>query len=192
MIYDDFESNLIPENNEKQNLDEPHTKKYQNYYSCIYGCKLVCVNDQFNQPLKSYLGQDALHKFITSMDKERKCCIRVMKKYFNKELAITKEDDENFGNPTQCWVCVNTFVESDVKVRDHCHVTGKYRCAAHKHCNINVSLNYEIPIVFHNQKKYDAYLIMQELGKFDFKVSIIPNGLDKYMSFSLDNKFCLY
>ena len=28
---------------------------------------------------------------------------------------------------------------------------------------------------------------MQELGKFDFKTNFIPNGLEKYMSFSLDN-----
>ena len=32
---------------------------------------------------------------------------------------------------------------------------------------------------------------MQELGKFDFKINIIPNGSVKYMSFSLDNKSVL-
>ena len=29
---------------------------------------------------------------------------------------------------------------------------------------------------------------MQELGKFDFKVNIIPNRLEKYMSFNINNK----
>ena len=29
---------------------------------------------------------------------------------------------------------------------------------------------------------------MQELGKFDFKINVIPNGLEKYMSFSINNK----
>ena len=29
---------------------------------------------------------------------------------------------------------------------------------------------------------------MQELGKFDFKINVIPNGLEKYMSFSMNNK----
>ena len=28
---------------------------------------------------------------------------------------------------------------------------------------------------------------MQELGKFNFKINIIPNGLEKYMSFSINN-----
>ena len=32
---------------------------------------------------------------------------------------------------------------------------------------------------------------MVELGKFDFKINVIPNRLEKYISFSLDNKLLL-
>ena len=53
---------------------------------------------------------------------------------------MTKED-ENFESSTKFWIWDNTFVEGDVEVRDHCHVTGKYRGAAHRDCNINVGLN---------------------------------------------------
>ena len=42
-----------------------------------------------------------------------------MKKHFNKELVMTKEDNENFESSTKCWICVNNFVKGDVKVRDH-------------------------------------------------------------------------
>ena len=28
---------------------------------------------------------------------------------------------------------------------------------------------------------------MQELGKFDLKINAIPNGLEKYMSFTMNN-----
>ena len=42
---------------------------------------------------------------------------------------------------------------------------------------IRVKLNYQISIVFHNLKKYNLHLIMQELGKFDFKRNIMQNGL---------------
>ena len=42
--------------------------------------------------------------------------------------------------------------------------------------------------MFHNLKNYDEHRILQELSKFDFKVKIIPSELEKYMSFSLDNK----
>ena len=30
---------------------------------------------------------------------------------------------------------------------------------------------------------------MQELGKFNFKINVIPNRLEKYMSFNINNKF---
>ena len=64
----------------------------------------------------------------------------------------------------------------------------KYRVTTYTDCSINVSLNYKIPIVFHNIKNYDAHLITQELGKFDFKINVTQNGLEKYMRFSFDDK----
>ena len=41
---------------------------------------------------------------------------------------------------------------------------------------------------FHNLKNYDAHLIIQELGKFHFKINSIPNRLEKHTSFTLDSK----
>ena len=72
-----------------------------------------------------------------------------MKKYFNKELVMTKEGNEDFENSTKCWFCDNDYIDSGVKVRDHCHFTGKYRGSAHRDYKINVKLNRKIPVVFH-------------------------------------------
>ena len=33
---------------------------------------------------------------------------------------------------------------------------------------------------------YDSHLIFKELSKFDCKISVIPNGLEKHMSFTLN------
>ena len=52
----------------------------------------------------------------------------------------------------------------------------------HSACNINVKLNHKIPIVFHNLKNYDSNLIMQELGKFSFKINIISNRLENTLA----------
>ena len=111
-----------------------------------------------------------------------------MKKHFKKELVMTKEDNENFEDSTKCSICDNDYVDNDVKIKDQCHITGKYRGSRHKDCNINVKLNHKIPIVFLNLKNYDFNLIMQELGKFNLKIYLIPNGLEKYMSFTINNK----
>ena len=101
---------------------------------------------------------------------------------------MTKADDEDSANSTKCWICDNAYADGDVKEKDHCHITGKYRGSVHRGCNIDVKLNQKIPVVFHNIKNYDSHLITQKLGKFNFKINVIPNGLEKYMNFSIDNK----
>ena len=60
MIYVDFESILLPEDNGKQNPNESYTNKYQKHVACSYGYKLVCVDDKFIKPFKSYLSEDAV------------------------------------------------------------------------------------------------------------------------------------
>ena len=76
-----------------------------------------------------------------------------------------------------------------INARDHCHITRKYRGSAHGDCNINVKSNYKISVIFYSLKNYESYLIVQELGKFSLKINDIPNGLRKYISFSINNKF---
>ena len=73
-------------------------------------------------------------------------------------------------------------------MRDHCHITRNYGGSVHNDCNLNIKLKYKIPVVFHNWKNYDFCLIMQELSQCNFKINIIPNGLEKYMSFNINNK----
>ena len=76
----------------------------------------------------------------------------------------------------------------DVKVKYNCHITWKGRGSAHRDCNINIRLNNKISVIFHNLKNHDLHLLMQELGKFSLKINVIPNGLEKYMSFGINNK----
>ena len=45
-IYADFESTLVPEDNEQQNSEESYTNKYQKHIAYSYGYKL-CVDNTF-------------------------------------------------------------------------------------------------------------------------------------------------
>ena len=102
---------------------------------------------------------------------------------------MTKVDNKDFENSTKWWICDNNYIYNDVKVTDNCHITRKCRCSAYRDCNINVKLNHKIPVIFRNLKNCDSHLIMQELGEFNLKINVTPNGLEKYMSFSINNKF---
>ena len=82
-----------------------------------------------------------------------------MKKHFNKKLVMTKKDDEDFENSTNCQICDNIYLDGDVKVRDHCHITEKYRGSGPRDCKIKIKLNHKIPIVFHNLKNMTHILL---------------------------------
>ena len=69
------------------------------------------------------------------------------------------------------------------KFRDHCHVTSKFKDAAHWSCNINVQLTKKAPVIFYNLRGYDSHLIFHKLHKSSVKTDVIPNGLEKYMAF---------
>ncbi|XP_041366673.1 uncharacterized protein LOC121381425 [Gigantopelta aegis] len=85
------------------------------------------------------------------------------------------------------------------KVRDHDHLTGVYRGAAHSKCNLQYQFRknkgkksklneFFIPVVFHNLKGYDSHLIMKYLNKsVKQNLSCLANNLEKYISFSVGN-----
>ena len=72
------------------------------------------------------------------------------------------------------------------KVRDNCDVTGKFRDAAHNKCNINLRLQRKIPTIFHNLERYDGHIIFEKLNNFNLDITLIPKGIDKYISITVN------
>ena len=89
-----------------------------------------------------------------------------------------------------------------MRVKDHCHVTGKFRGSAHQECNLKLRIKPEdikIPVIFHNLRGYDSHFIMQQIGQIakdhtyknrkgeeqPLKINAIPNNMEKYMAFML-------
>ena len=99
---------------------------------------------------------------------------------------MTVEDEKDIKSSNKCWVCSKLFVEGDIKVRDHDHMAAKYRGSAHWDCDINLKLNKEISVIFHNLRGYDSHFIMQEINMFDVKISALPNGSEKHMDFTIN------
>ena len=62
-----------------------------------------------------------------------------MKKHFKKNLVLTTEQNEEFERSNISWIC-SKLIKFNDKVRDHCHITGKYRGSAHWSCNINLKI----------------------------------------------------
>ena len=58
---------------------------------------------------------------------------------------MSKKDQEDFNNSTKCWICKKAYEEDEVKVKDHNHITGKFRECKRQECKLNfiVSKNYD-------------------------------------------------
>ena len=179
-IYAHFECNL----QDTEIYEGSGTKKYNDHVPCSYAYKIVCINDRYSKPIVVYRGENTIYEFIKAILKEYKYCKKIVKEHFNKNL-IMSEEEYLFQQSNSCWICKKLIDNNDEKVRDHCHVTGKFRGAAHWNCNIKFRLSKRISVIFHNLKGYDNHLIFSELNKFGVKISVIPNGLEKYMAFFL-------
>ena len=106
-----------------------------------------------------------------------------MNKHFNGNSIMSEKEEHLFQQSNSYWIRKKLIYNDEEKVRDHCHVTGKFRGAAHLDCNISFQLTKKVPVIFHNLRGYGSHLIFNEPDKFDVKTSIIPNGLEKYMAF---------
>ena len=118
-----------------------YTKKYQNHVFCGFAYKVVCVDNKLSKKIVLYRGKDAFYEFIKSILNEYNYCRKVMKKCFCRNLIMSAEEEVRFEISNICWICGKLFEIIDQKVRDHCHVSGKYRGAAHWSCNINLKIS---------------------------------------------------
>ena len=198
VIYADFEA--ITEKVSEKAPQKSRTEQYQKHTACGYGYKVVCCyDDKFSKPIKIYRGKMAIQKFMEDMLAEVKYCKKVDITHFTKPLKMTYEDEESFKRAKECHICKIPYITGDKKVRDHCHITGKYRGSAHEDCNLNFKLTNKIPVVFHNLKGYDSHFIMQEIGnivkknayfdkegkKHEMSINVIPCNMEKYLAFML-------
>ncbi|KYN18339.1 DNA polymerase, partial [Trachymyrmex cornetzi] len=99
--------------------------------------------------------------------------------------ALSKQQWETYRTATRCHICEKPFAPDDTRVRDHCHLTGRYRGPAHTNCNLNYKNSYTIPVVFHNLSGYDGQFIIKEIATaYDGHVELFPITKEKYISFT--------
>ena len=120
----------------------------------------------------------------------KSCLFAEMKKFTGKPHEKIKP----LMKPKQekCFFCARPLLVANYKdsVKDHDHITGKYRGAAHNECNFKLRLDpkkVQIPIILHNMKNYDSHLLMQAMARVQGEIKCIPTNTEKYISFSLGN-----
>ena len=66
---------------------------------------------------------------------------------------MSENDELRFKLMDKCHICGVKYTDKNVRVRDHCHITGKFRGSAHQEYNLKLKVEPEgikIPVIFHN------------------------------------------
>ena len=139
---------------EKEKEKRSYNEAYKTHEDCGCGYKVVCFYDEkYSKPIQTYRGENAVYKFMEKLLEEVEYCKTVVKKHFNKPLIMTEDDEMCFKLMNKCHICCEKYTDKDVRVREHCHITGKFRGSAHQECNLKLRIkpeNLKIPVIFHN------------------------------------------
>lgn len=157
-IYADFEALTTKVVGVELDPTKGNTQKTQMHEACGNGYIVVRCDGHTMAPVV-YRCPAAAERFLEDLQEEEKKIKAVLAKY--NAMHMAPEDWQTHHTATHCHVCEKP-VDGD-SVSDHCHITGKYRGAAHIACNLKLRLNPKtttIPVVFHNLRGYDGYLIM--------------------------------
>jgi len=139
---------------------------------------------------------DVTQIFLEGLEKDLRCIWSKKKFKDPANMIFMEEDKRNYDKATKCHICgKDGVVEGDGKknkVRDHCHLTNRFRGAAHAECNRNYRIPKCIPVVFHNLSNYDSHLFVKKMfiKNPEERLECIPNNEEKYILFSKEVVLC--
>lgn len=177
VIYADFESLL-----EKQysKSESSSTSTSHHHVPAAFAYYIVCCFDENLNRYVSYRGPDCVDKFIERLYEDMNTIHGILNR--NVSIIFTDKNEMDFKKATCCHICGH-FMFLD-KVRDHCHITGRYRGAAHSICNLQFKRPSFVPIFFHNLAGYDCHLFIKKLGEAPGPIKIIAKTKENYVSFT--------
>ncbi|XP_077260494.1 uncharacterized protein LOC143896465 [Temnothorax americanus] len=184
VVYADLECTL-----EKTDAD-PTTSTYTSQHHRVFsiGYYVRCSYDDSLSAYRFHRDKDCVAWFA----EELRRLAHDVKNILSDNIPMadfTRDEWKKFNSATHCHVCEKPFEPDDVRVRDHCHLTGRYRGPAHSSCNLNYTDSHYIPIVFHNLSGYDAHFIIKEIATaYEGRVDLLPITKEKYISFTKNVK----
>ncbi|XP_077282310.1 uncharacterized protein LOC143908499 [Temnothorax americanus] len=185
VVYADLE--CIFERRERENVEggaRTERYAYQRHVPFSLGYYLYCTYDDTASAYRCRRGEDCVSWFAN----ELRVLAHRAKNKFSTNVAmveLTEDEKREFRLATRCHVCGKSFQPEDKRVRDHCHLTGRYRSPAHFRCNLNYRNVYVIPVFFHNLLGYDAHFVIEKIAnEFKGGIDLLPLTKESYISFS--------
>ena len=185
VVYADFEASTESISTCSPNDESSYTKQYQRHKPCSFSYYIKCFDDELFPPqLKWYTIKEKDENvgkiFVENLESDIAEIYRKFK--FKKNMRITRKGEGDFQKALVCHICEDQL--RDDKVRDHCHLTGRYRGAAHSQCNLNYKLPKFYPVIFHNLSGYDTHMFIKDLAETEGEIDCIAKTEEDYISFT--------
>ena len=173
VIYADTESIIKPTDNPNTDTNTIQTSEH---IPCSFAYAVVRSDGKvLSQQL--YRGEDCMDVFFEKLEADLEWIRDDLKNI--RKINMKKEDWDHHNAADTCWICGGGFKqyskgdsEALWSVRDHDHLTGEYRGAAHSKCNQQLRIDpyrTHIPVFFHNLKNYDSHQLISAIGRTDEK-----------------------
>ena len=185
VMYCDLEAMITKE--VKVNRGKIQTKSV--HVPVAVGAITVCrPKKEFGSLPMIYTGADCIDVLLQFIQSEVSRVSNILKNVC-VPCVMRPEDKYMHKHAKHCFMCRKKF--SDFrhldKVRDHCHLSGKFRYTLCSTCNLTRAKRPpEIHLFFHGLSNYDSHFIIQKLYNFSStEIKIIPKNTEKYLSFSV-------
>ena len=158
-----------------------YTMKKSKHRASGFTTKVISSKYGEHIPHTTYRGPnvpDVFSEHMLTLEKDIKSRLSHI-----EPMKLCEEEQTQFTESTEFHIC-HEPLNGDA-VRDHDHVNGEFRGAAHNSCNLNYKAKPKIPVLFHNLRGYGAHIIMESIGKYSKRINCIPNNMGKYITFSL-------
>ena len=181
VIYADFEHR-----GESKQLSHFHYR-YGKMYPLWIWIQVGCVDPKYSKPTTVYRGRDVSKRFIEELMREELYIKNILSEM--EPMQMTEQDEHCLQNSKQCHICERNFIEGiDIKVRDHCHISGKFRGASYQSFNLNFKYPPLIPVFCHGFSHFDSHRVpgIRKIKKKK-KIKCFPKSDERYTSVSLGN-----
>jgi len=126
-----------------------HTNTYQHHQIFRIGYYERYSYDDALSKYRSHRDLDCISWFIKQLE-ELAHRVKTLLSINIPKDALSREQWEAYRNATHCHICEKPFAPDDTRIRDHCHLIGRYRGPAHSNCNLNYKDSFYIPIVLYS------------------------------------------
>ena len=184
VIYADVECLLLKMNTCNNNPNMSYTTGKTLHKPSGYSLLTSCSFDKSENKQTYNRARECMKRFCDDLKEH----VTRITNYEMKPMdPLTEEEKESCKNQKLCHICEKEFCTDNNKeirkVRDHCHYTGKYRCAGHSKFNLNYKIVKEIPVLFHNGSVYDYNFIIKYLAReFKDNFECLGENTETYIS----------